>query len=65
MKIIDLTHTIGEKMPVFPGTPSPALTTSSFYEPDGFRETHLSLYSHNGTHMDAPAPCVKGRTHSG
>ena len=59
MKIIDLTHTIGEKMPVFPGTPSPALTTSSFYEPDGFRETHLSLYSHNGTHMDAPAHVLK------
>ena len=29
MKVIDLTHTITENMPVFPGTEQPKLTTIS------------------------------------
>lgn len=32
-------------------------------EKDGFRETLLEMYSHTGTHMDAPAHMLpKGRT---
>lgn len=54
MKIVDLTHTIWEGMPVYPGTAPPTLQEGSSYEKDGFRETLLSLYSHTGTHMDAP-----------
>lgn len=54
MKIIDLTHTIWEGMPVYPGTAPPELQEGSTYEKDGFRETLLCLYSHTGTHMDAP-----------
>lgn len=55
LKIIDLTHTIFEQTPVYPGTPQPTLETLSTYEKDGFRETLLTLASHTGTHMDAPA----------
>ena len=29
MKVIDLTHTISEDMPVFPGSETPKLTTKS------------------------------------
>lgn len=54
MPVIDLTHTIWEGMPVYPGTESPRLSEGSSYERDGFRETLLCLYSHTGTHMDAP-----------
>lgn len=54
MRIIDLTHTISEEMPVYPGTEPPKLTQGSSYDQDGFRETILSLYSHTGTHVDAP-----------
>ena len=39
MKVIDLTHTISEDMPVFPGSETPKLTTKSTYEKDGFKET--------------------------
>ena len=55
MKVIDLTHTIKENMPVFPGTEPPKLAPASTFETDGFRETLLTMFSHTGTHMDAPA----------
>ena len=55
MRVIDLTHTIREGMPVYPGTEPPRLRPASSYERDGFRETLLQLYSHTGTHVDPPA----------
>lgn len=39
MKVIDLTHTISETMPVYPGTEQPRLTPANSYEKDGFKET--------------------------
>lgn len=54
MRVIDLSHTISEKMPVYPGTEGPTLLPGSSYGEDGFRETILHLYSHTGTHMDGP-----------
>ena len=59
MKIIDLTHTISEDMPVYPGTEPPVLKPANTYEKDGFRETLLSLYSHTGTHVDPPRICSR------
>ncbi len=55
MKAYDLTHIIQESMPVYPGTQPPKLTLVNTLKDDGFAETLLTLYSHNGTHMDAPA----------
>ncbi len=60
MKIIDLTHTINEKMPVYPGTEKPKLTEANTYEKDGFKETLLTMFSHTGTHVDAPAHLFNG-----
>ena len=56
MRVIDLTHTIKEDMPVYPGTDTPKLIPANSYEKEGFRETLLQMYSHTGTHMDPPAP---------
>ena len=55
MKVIDLTHTIRENMPVYPGTETPQFIPANSYEKDGFRETLLRMYTHTGTHMDPPA----------
>lgn len=55
MKVYDLTHTIRNDMPVYPGTEQPRLTTACTIEEVGYRETLLHMYSHTGTHMDAPA----------
>ena len=54
MKVIDLTHTISETMPVYPGTEQPRLTPANSYEKDGFKETLLSMYSPTGTQLPPP-----------
>ena len=55
MHAVDLTHVIEEQMPVYPGTEGPKLVPANSYAESGFRETCLTMYSHTGTHMDAPA----------
>lgn len=62
MKVIDLTHTIMENMPVYPGTDPPILEPGSTYEKDGFKETKITMFTHTGTHMDPPAHLYPGRT---
>ena len=53
--IVDLTHTITSDMPMYPGSEAPSFTATGSLTRTGFRETRLSLVSHTGTHMDAPA----------
>ena len=48
MKVIDLTHTIQESMPVYPGTEPPVFEPANSYEIDGFRETRISMFTHSG-----------------
>ena len=62
MKVIDLTHTIREDMPVYPGTETPRLEAANTYEKDFFKETKMTMYTHTGTHMDPPAHIFAGRT---
>lgn len=61
MKVIDLTHTITENMPVFPGTEQPKLTTVNGYAVAGFRETLVQITTHTGTHIDPPAHVYSGK----
>lgn len=58
--IIDLTHTIGPGMPVYPGTEPPRIQQAFTVEKDGFAEQWISLFSHTGTHIDAPAHMLAG-----
>ncbi len=55
MRIIDLSHVMDENMPVYPGTEPPEFFSGCSIEKDGFIETKITLYSHTGTHVDAPA----------
>ncbi len=55
MKVIDLTHTISPGMPVFPGTEPPMFEPANTLEKHGFIEKKLTMYSHTGTHIDAPS----------
>ena len=52
--IIDLTHTISPDTYVYPGTPSPAFSSTRTILQNNARETLLQVGSHTGTHMDAP-----------
>jgi len=62
MRVIDLTHTISESMPVYPGTERPKLEIANTYEKHGFKETLLTMFSHTGTHMDPPVHLFAHRT---
>mgnify|MGYP001205402965 CR=1 FL=1 len=55
MKIYDLTHQINPQMSVYPGTDKPIFEVGSSLEGDGFKERRLTIFSHTGTHADAPA----------
>ncbi|WP_295581494.1 cyclase family protein [uncultured Oscillibacter sp.] len=57
--MIDLTHTITPEMPMYPGCEAPSLTATGTLTRAGYRETRLSLVSHTGTHMDAPAHMLR------
>ncbi|WP_320047582.1 cyclase family protein [uncultured Ilyobacter sp.] len=60
MKIVDLTHMIRENMSVFPGSESPKFESIGLLEKDGFEEKKITIYSHTGTHMDAPRHIIGG-----
>ena len=60
MRIIDLSHTIKTGMPVYPGTEPPLIETPVTIESDGYLEKRLTLFSHTGTHVDAPAHIIAG-----
>jgi arylformamidase len=55
MKIIDLSHTLNNEMPVYPGTEKPSITKIFNADRDGFTEHRMTLTTHTGTHLDAPA----------
>lgn len=54
MKIIDLTHTFTDDMPIYPGDPKASLEQVAFIEKDTFNDHKISTVMHVGTHMDAP-----------
>lgn len=63
LQIVDLTQIISPQMPVYPGTEPPVFDVGCTLEVDGFREKKLTLFSHTGTHIDAPAHLLaEGKT---
>jgi kynurenine formamidase len=61
MPVIDLTHTIHPEIPVFPGTEPPRIEQANTIAEHGFAERRLTMFTHTGTHMDAPAHILQGR----
>jgi len=59
VKPIDLSLTISESIPSFPGSPTPQFIGWSDIEHDGYNLELLFLSSHTGTHLDAPYHFVK------
>ncbi len=59
MKIIDLTHSIRDDMPVYPGDPPPAIRRALTHEENYCHVDELRLGSHTGTHIDAPFHFLK------
>jgi len=60
VRVIDLSHTISPDMPFYPGTEPPVFSRPCTLGTHGFVEQKITLYSHTGTHMDAPAHILEG-----
>ena len=54
MKILDLTLTISDNIPTFPGSPAPSFIPWENIKDDGYNLELLFFSSHTGTHLDAP-----------
>ncbi|TCD48152.1 cyclase family protein [Chlorobium sp. N1] len=52
MRIHDLSHTLTENMPVWPGSPETRIRDAAGYGREGYLEREYSLSSHAGTHVD-------------
>ncbi|MBQ3422414.1 MAG: cyclase family protein, partial [Romboutsia sp.] len=59
MKFIDLTHKLYNGMPVFMDEESPKLESVAEVNKNKYKATRLDIYSHNGTHIDAPAHIIE------
>lgn len=55
MSHVDLSHRLADGTQVYPGDPAVSLTPHATVADDGYRVTRLSLGTHAGTHVDAPA----------
>jgi len=53
--IVDLTHTLKNKITFYPDTIEPVFEKSNTIEKDGFAEINMTMCTHTGTHIDAPA----------
>ena len=61
MRVLDLTHTIAENMPVYPGTETPIFAGANTYEKDGFKETKLTMFAGRTTLDAFPASQFIGK----
>lgn len=55
MTLVDLTHAVADGMQTYPGDPPVSIRPAATMGDDGVRVSALSLGSHAGTHVDAPA----------
>lgn len=60
MTTYDLSQSIRDDMPVYPGDPPVACRPLATVPDDGYRVTGLEMDSHTGTHVDAPAHMIPG-----
>ena len=60
MRVIDLTHTITQDMPVYPGTDTPRLTPSGTYENDAFAPQEALFFLRHRLVRVTPLPNAAG-----
>jgi kynurenine formamidase len=56
MRVLDLTHLINEQITVYPGTEKPVFEK---IDVDGYRELKMHMFTHTGTHIDAPYHIIR------
>jgi len=61
MKVHDISLTLRQRMPVFPGEPTPLLEpTTQMERGDSYNVSRLTISTHTGTHIDAPRHFLVG-----
>jgi kynurenine formamidase len=60
MTIIDLSHTLQNGMPVFPGDSPPEFQKTMTHQNDGAQVIRMNIATHHGTHLDCPLHFVAG-----
>lgn len=60
MRLIDLSHTIENGQPGFPGDPAAELSLWATVDQQGYHISRLCLSTHHGTHVDLPYHVVPG-----
>jgi arylformamidase len=58
--IIDLTHTLENDISAYPGTMIPEFKQLNAIPEDGYAELSMTMCTHTGTHIDAPAHIIPG-----
>jgi len=54
VELFDLTQTVYETMPVYPGDPPVSVAKARSHEVDGYEVGRFCMGCHTGTHLDAP-----------
>ena len=61
MKVHDISLTLRQRMPVFPGEPTPLLEpTTQMERGDSYNVSRLTISTHTGTHIDGPRHFLVG-----
>ena len=59
-KIVDLTQTLNQQIPIWPGDPEFKTTPWATYEKDQYFINQISIGEHSGTHWGTPNTFIKG-----
>ena len=57
---IDLSVSLNEKTPIYPGDPETKITLAGTHEQSGYQDHYVCMGTHVGTHMDAPSHMIAG-----
>ena len=60
-KLIDLSHTIDDNMPVYPGDIRTNLFQTNYLSSNKFNSHRLEMSMHSGTHIDSPMHLTKSK----
>lgn len=60
MELIDLSVSLNEHTPVYPGDPKTKIEPVGILDKDGYEDHYLCTGTHVGTHVDAPSHMVIG-----
>lgn len=60
--IVDLSVTLNEQTPIYPGDPATKISPAGVLAKDGYCDHFVSVGTHVGTHIDAPMHMLEGGT---